>query len=143
MVDINMNTLNDALIGIDKKETAMAFYMRDNLMNTNTNNQIIDSLKKLRYYNIDLMTEERNYILDHLAQTINIELNNNWDSDIKSKTINDMILQIKQSQNYKLFLIMLNSRIGRAMVLSKFINYNDTFNFYDALTLNELQFLGY
>jgi len=112
-------------------------------MNTNTNNQIIDSLKKLRYYNIDLMTEEKNYILDHLAQTINIELNNNWDSDIKSKTINDIILQIKQSQNYKLFLIMLNTRIGRAMVLSKFINYNDTFNFYDALTLNELQFLGY
>ena len=143
MEDINMNSLNDALIGVDKNKTATAFYVRDKLMNINNNTQIINSLKKLGYYNIDMMFESKKYILDNISQLIVIELNNNWDSNIKYKTIDSIINQIKESQNYKVFENILHTKVGRSMILSKFISYHDTYEFYNTLTLEELAYLGY
>ena len=143
MEDINMNSLNDALIGVDKNHTATAFYVRDKLMNLNNNTQIINSLKKLGFYNIDMIFESKKYILDNIAQSIIIELNNNWESNIKYKTIDSIINLIKESQNYKLFDTMLHTRVGRSMVLSKFISHVDTFEFYNSLTIEELTYLGY
>lgn len=143
MNDINMSTINDALIGIDKNHTVNAFYIRDKLMNLNTNFQIINTMKKLGYYNIDIIVETKKFILDNIAKKIIIELNNNWDSSIKSKTVDNIIVEIKESLDYKLFIVMLNKKIGRAMELSKFVNYTDTCDFYNGLTLEELQFIGY
>lgn len=143
MEHINMSLINDALIGIDKNHTVNAFYIRDKLMNLNTNFQIINSMKKLGYYSIDITVETKKFILDNIAKKIIIELNNNWDSSIKSKTIDDIIVEIKESLDYKLFIVMLNKKIGRAMELSKFVNYTDTCDFYNGLTLEELQFIGY
>ena len=136
-----MNVLNDALIGFDRNPTANTFYIRDKLMNLNNNTQIINSLKKLGYYNIDMIFESKKYILDNISQTIIIELNNNWESNIKYKTIESLINQIKESQNYKIFENLLHNKLGRSMVLSKFISHVDTFEFYNNLTLEELTYL--
>ena len=143
MEDFNMSSINDALIGIDKNHTVNAFYIRDKLMNFNTNFQIISSMKKLGYYNIDIIVETKKFILDNIAKKIIIELNNNWDSAIKSRTIDNIILEIKESLDYKLFIVILNKKIGRAMELSKFVNHTDTCDFYNSLTLEELQYIGY
>ena len=136
-----MNSLNDALIGFDRNPTANTFYIRDKLMNLNNNTQIINCLKKLGYYNIDMIFESKKYILDNIAQSIIVELNNNWESNIKYKTIDSIINQIKESQNYKLFENVLHTKVGRSMVLSKFISHIDTCEFYNNLTLEELTVL--
>ena len=139
-----MNTINDALsklqiddnlLGNNKNYTVDTFYKRDNLMNINGNNQIINSLKKLGYYNIDQNNECNNYIS-------NFVLSKTKDMD-KTKTINKLFDEFKESTEYKNFVHNINSRIGRALVLSSFINSNDTLNFYNALTLEELNYLGY
>ena len=68
--DINMNSLKENLIGFDKNYTAEAFYIRDKLMNTNNNQQIISCLKKLRYYNIDIGFETKNIFWKTLVKKL-------------------------------------------------------------------------
>jgi len=142
-IDINMNSLKENLIGLDIHHTAEAFYIRDKLMNTNNNQQIINCLKKLRYYNIDIGFETKKYILENITQKIVLDLSNNWESPIKYRSINALIEEIKNTHNYKIFLYMLNARIGRSMNLSKYISHNDTLSFYNELSLEELQIICY
>ena len=139
-----MNTINDALsklkidddlLGKNKNYTVDTYYKRDELMNINGSNQIIHSLKKLGYYNIDQNFECNRYIIDSLM--LNSKILD------KTKTLNKLCDEFKETTEYKKFLNNINSRIGRALVLSSFINSNDTLNFYNALTLEELNYLGY
>jgi hypothetical protein len=139
-----MNTINDALsklkiddnlLGINKNYTIDTYYKRDALMNINGSDHIINSLKKLGYYNIDQNFECNRYIIDSLMLD-----SKNLD---KTKTIDKLSEEFKETTKYKTFVHNINSRIGRALVLSSFINSNDTLNFYNALTLEELNFLGY
>ena len=139
-----MNTINDALstlkidddlLGKNKNYTVDTYYKRDVVMNINGCDQIINSLKKLGYYNIDQNFECNRYIIDSLMLD-----SKNLD---KTKTIDKLSEEFKETTKYKTFVHNINSRIGRALVLSSFINSNDTLNFYNALTLEELNFLGY
>ena len=139
-----MNTINDALsklkiddnlLGINKNYTIDTYYKRDALMNINGSDHIINSLKKLGYYNIDQNFECNRYIIDSLMLD-----SKNLD---KTKTIDKLSEEFKETTKYKTFVHHINSRIGRALVLSSFINSNDTLNFYNALTLEELNYLGY
>lgn len=139
-----MNSINDALIklkidknllGKNKDYTIDSYCKRDNVMNINSNDQIVNSLKKLGYYNIDQNNECNNYISNSVLLK-----NKNLD---KSKTINELFDEFKQTSDYKNFVNNVNTRIGRALVLSSFINSGNLINFYDALTLEELNYLDW
>ena len=129
-----MNSDNN-LIGNDRLTTVNAYYLRNLEMNINNNNNIIKSLKKLGYYNLDVEEEYKRYYIDTLFKKIDNELSNNWDSSIKNKTINDLM-----SDNID---PSLTSRIDRSNILSKYLNKDDTLDFYNDLTLEELNYLGY
>jgi hypothetical protein len=139
-----MDTINEALsklkideklLGINKNYTIDTYYKRDLLMNINGCDHIINSLKKLRYYNIDQNFECNKFIIESLM------LNSKYLE--KTKTIDKLADEFKETAEYKNFLHNINLRIGRALVLSSFINSNDILNFYNALTLEELNYLGY
>ena len=133
--DLNKLKIDDNLLGTNKNYTVDTYYKRDELMNINGSNQIIHSLKKLGYYNIDQNFECNKYIIDSLM--LNSKILD------KTKTLDKLSNEFKETTEYKNFLNNINSRIGRALVLSSFINSNDTLNFYNALTLEELNYLDY
>lgn len=138
--------LEHTLNNIDKDTLVSSLYQRDLIKNYNNQEQIINCLKKLNYYTIDLHQEQKNFILDFLNNIISYELKKDWDSDIKNKRINELIEYIKNTSDYQRFEYNLNYRVSRAFVLSKYIsipNSNSTYYFYNDLTIDELTQLDY
>jgi hypothetical protein len=136
--------LKHTLNNIDKDTLVSSLYQRDLIKNYNNQEQIINCLKKLNYYSIDLHQEQKKFILDFLNNIIYFELRKNWDSDIKNKSINELIEFIKNTSDYQRFEYNLNYRISRAFILSKYINNsNSTFLFYNDLSIEELTQLDY
>lgn len=111
------------------------YYSRDIESNLNNSQTIIKALTKLGYYNINIQSELYDYYLDSLLVKIKNELKNNWNSSIRNKTLNDLITYEASPS--------LISRIERANVLSVYLTKEDTFDFYNSLTLEELNYLGY
>lgn len=132
---LNKLKIDENLLGKNKDYTIDSYCKRDNVMNINSNDQIVNSLKKLGYYNIDQNFECNRYIIDSLMLD-----SKNLD---KTKTINKLSEEFKETTKYKTFVHNINSRIGRALVLSSFINSGNSNNFYNALTLEELNYLGW
>ena len=131
----NLIKIDYNLIGIDRLNTVNAYYHRDNVLNVNNNENIIKCLKKLDYYNLNIDIEIRKNYIDTLLKKIGNELSTNWDSSIKNKTINELIV-------YEIDQLLVN-KIDRSNYLSKYLDKNDLFDFYNDLTLEELQYLGY
>jgi hypothetical protein len=135
----NIVGFENSMIGVDCNNTINAYYQRDISMNLNNTNTIVQSLKKLGYYNLNLNLEEEIYLK---AQVINWIKNNSY-SQFVNLSLQDIISQIKNTEDYSRFINRLNSRIERASNLSNLVNTTDTFDFYSALTLDELNYLGY
>lgn len=131
-----MNSFDHNLIGIDHNTTVNIYYLRDVQMNINNNETIINSLKKLGYYNIESVLI--NHQINNVLLKIKNELSNNFQSSIRSKTLNEIITD-EYNEHANLF----SERIERTNILSKFLTKNDTLDFYNSLTLEELSFLGY
>lgn len=127
-------------IGYDHQTTVNSYYNRDVQLNLNNNNTIIKSLKKLGYYNIDLDTETKHLSLSLLLQKIHNELTSNWESQIKNKTLSELLSNNVYTDQRYTYLI---TKHNRSLVLSEYINSTDTFDFYNNLTLKELNYLGY
>jgi hypothetical protein len=127
------------MVGIDLNSTINAYYQRDISMNLNNANTIIKHLRKLGYYNINLNVEEELYLK---FQIINWVKNNSCLLSA-NVTLNDIISQIKNSEDYMHYRDKLYSKIERTNNLCRFISSTDTYEFYSALTLNELNYIGY
>ena len=137
-----MEYYNDNL-PLDKISIITSLYKRDLIKNYFPQEQVIKYLKQLNYYNIDTHKESKKYLINTINNMISIELNNNFNS-IKNKTIQQLIFQIKQSDDYKNFISKINTNIERAFVLSKYIiECNNVLNFYNALTIEELNDLHF
>ena len=115
--------------------TVNMYYSRDLEMNLNNQHTIIKALDKLGYYNINIQSELYNFYLESLISKIKNELTNNWNSSIKNKTINELL--VYDSNPY------LMNKVDRSNTLSEYLTKNDTFDFYNSLTLEELEYLGY
>ena len=137
------NVINYELVGIDHKTTIDAYYKRDVDMELNNSDTVIKAIKKLNYYNINYDNENKNYFLKKLTNILTDELYLNWNSDIKNKTINQILDDIKESKDYSIFNDNLNYRINRNLQLEEYIQCIDIYYFYNALTLQELNYLGY
>ena len=119
----------------DHRIIVNSYYSRDVEMNLNNQQTIIKALTKLRYYNIDIQSELNNFYLESLITKITNELKTNWDSSIKDKTLNE-IMTCESCPS-------LIHRFERGQELSRFLTKDDTFDFYNNLTLDELGYLGY
>ncbi len=130
---ISMATINNALIGIEKDYTVQAYIARDKSMNFNPNEQIIFSLSKLGYYNINAQYEINKFLNNKLFI---LPLDT-------TKTINEIYDTIMTTNEYKTFIDNLNNNIGRSFYLSKYIDSSDLEGFYNDLTLEELSYIGW
>ena len=120
-------TSNHELIGVDRNMTIQLYCERDAKMNISSN-QIPLYLKKLGYYNINVVMENKTFLNNMLKKNVSMTNQN-----------------IKNSNAYEHFKKNLNHRLMRAIQLSTHINNttNDNFAFYNDLTLDELDCLGY
>jgi len=144
MENYNMEILKMEISNITKNSIITSLYKRDLIKNYFPQDQILNYLKQLNYYNIDIGKETKIYLINKLNELISNELNTNFHSDIKNKTIEEQIAFIKESNEYKNFIVSLNNKIQRAFALSKHIvDCNNVLNFYNDLTLEELQQLKY
>jgi hypothetical protein len=138
-----MELLKHELKNLDKNSIIISLSTRDELKNYFPQDQIVKYLTQLEYYNIDISKESKNYLISNLNKIIMLELNNDINSNIKYKTIDELLNFIKESNDYKNFISYLNHKIERAFLLSKFIGEcNNVHNFYQALTLEELNQLN-
>lgn len=111
------------------------YYIRDNEMELNNNSTIIKAMVKLRYYNINLDKEINNYYIDKVLEKIKNELTTNFNSNVRNKTLNELI-------NFDVDPAII-VRYNRSMELFNFLDKTDTYDFYNSLTINELEYLGY
>ena len=130
---ISMNDINTVLIGIEKDYTVQAYLKRDKSMNLIPNEQIIYSLSKLGYYNINVQFEINKFLNNKL---FNLPLDT-------SKTIDEIYQDIMKTDEYTKFWNNLNTNIGRSMCLSKYIDSSDIEGFYNDLTIDELNYIGW
>ena len=106
--------------------------------------QIIKYLKDLNYYSVDTDKEVKKYLINNLCKIISDKLEYDFYSNINEKNIAEILEEIKSSNDYKKFVTQINKNVERGFVLSKFISdCNNILNFYNALTLEELNKLNY
>ncbi len=105
------------------------------LKNANYDQQlvIINELTKLNYYNFN-----QNKIIKRYTK---LYIYNNLDNrDLK---INDLIIQYKNTEEYKKLLQYINHQISRSIKLSKYLSTLNLLEFYKDCSLEELEYLGY
>ena len=127
------------LIGLDKTSTINAYYARDINMNINNSQNIVHSLKKLGFCEIDMITEEHLYVKNKVICWIKSSAYLN----LVNTNLSDIISEIRNSNDFRQFKDHLIRRIRRTEELNIHINDADTYNFYSRLTLEELNHLGY
>jgi hypothetical protein len=139
-----MDTYDDDITNVDKNSLIKYLCQRDLLKNYFPKDQIIKYLKDLNYYNVDTSKEVKKYLINTLAKVISDELTYDFYSSMNDQKVGELLEKIKLSNEYKIFINQLNKNIERGFVLSKFISdCNNILNFYNALTLEELNKLNY
>lgn len=140
---LNMSLINESLIGIDYKHTVNAYVLRDKLMNLDPATQITSCLNKLGYMNINVLEEAKSFLIDLTTKNLKMSLMNNWESSLKNMTIDNYMDTLKETNEYKNFINSINYRIKRAFELSTYVSSNNIEGFYNSLTFDELNFVGY
>lgn len=144
MENYSMTHVSNELSNIDKNSIITSLYQRDLIKNYFPREQVLKYLKELNYYNIDIDKETKIYLISELNKLIMEELNINFNSNIKTQTIDENLICIKESNEYKMFVSKLYNKIERAIILSKHIGEcNNILNFYNDLTLEELNQINY
>jgi len=139
-----MDTYDDDIMNVDKNSLIKYLCQRDLLKNYFPKDQIIKYLKDLNYYNVDTSKEIKKYLINSLSKVISDELTYDFYSSLNDQKVGEILEKIKLSIEYKSFTNQLNKNIERGFVLSKFISdCNNILNFYNALTLEELNKLNY
>jgi hypothetical protein len=139
-----MDTYDDDITNVDKNSLIKYLCQRDLLKNYFPKDQIIKYLKDLNYYNVDTSKEVKKYLINTLAKVISDELTYDFYSSMNDQKVGELLEKIKLCDEYKIFINQLNKNIERGFVLSKFISdCNNILNFYNALTLEELNKLNY
>ena len=133
------STFEPSLIGLDKANTINAYYQRDLNLNLNNANTIAQCLTKLGYHQLNVNITEEVFIKSKIISWIK----NNPYSNFPNVMLVDIINDIRNSTEYLQFADRLNHRIARYNELGNFTNSSDIYAFYSALTLDELNHLGY
>lgn len=139
-----MDIYEEEMVNVDKNSIIKYLCQRDLLKNYFPKDQIIKYLKDLNYYSVDTDKEVKKYLINNLCKIISDKLEYDFYSNINEKNIAEILEEIKSSNDYKKFVTQINKNVERGFVLSKFISdCNNILNFYNALTLEELNKLNY
>jgi hypothetical protein len=126
------------LIGEVKDVTVKAYIVRDSKYGIDSKTHIEHSLRKLGYLDFHAHLKINQYINDRICKYIQ-----NTIDVVSGNEVDEMKERIKNDNMYKTFLDDLNNTVLRVKDLSKFIGSSDVEAFYNALTLDELNFIGY
>jgi hypothetical protein len=125
-------------IGENKEYTINAYLARDKELGIKPSEYIVRCLSKLGYLNFNARLKINQYInneiCDYIHNTIDV---------ISGNDIEKMKEQIKDSIEYKNFCDSIYKEEKYASKLSEFIGTDNIEEFYNSLTLDELNFLGY
>ena len=143
MSSFNMSQINESLIGIDFNTTVNAYILRDKLMNINANEHVMHCLQKLGYFNLNMPEEIQKFLVNQTITKIQLALTDSMDSTYRYKTIDQVMEEIKNSNEFSDFMNKLNHRFSKALNLSVFLKNTNMDKFYNALSLEELVYLGY
>ena len=117
----------------DLQKLSDTYYQRDCEMNLDPKKQIYQSLQKLRYINIDPVVEENNFKLFLLKK--------------KLKDFNELLQYKEDIENSNELEKFRKKLKQRGEYLSKFLEspnlINDNKGFYNSLTFEELEYIGY
>ena len=116
---------------------ATIYYERDLKMNLTPENQIKQSLKKLKYLSSDYEMMKKYFVKNNLITKLSSE---ELDTSL---SINEIIKQIENSFEYLLYCQYLDTIKERSIVLQKYLISNDIKSFYNSCTEEELEYLGY
>jgi uncharacterized membrane protein len=116
---------------------ATMYYERDLQMNLKPENQIKQSLEKLKYLNANYELMRKDFIKNKLTAKLSLD-----DLDT-SLTINELIKQIEDNTEYLSYCQYLDNSKKRGSELEKFLISNDVKDFYNSCTEEELAYLGY
>jgi hypothetical protein len=123
----------------DKESLAGEYYLRDKNMGANNSKTILDSMKKLGYYNIDSKTREETFIKNQILGYLK-------GKSYEEFTTSNLIFlteSIKHSEDFLKYKKRILLDIERSKELSKYLEETDTQKFYQNLTIEELNYLGY
>jgi hypothetical protein len=138
-----MSQINEALIGIDFNTTVNAYLVRDKLMNINSNDHVIHCLQKLGYFNLNMPVEIQKFLVNQTTKKIQLSLTDDMDSTYRYKTVDQIMEEVKNSNEFSDFMKKLNHRFSKALNLSVFLKNPNMEKFYNSLSLEELVHLGY
>jgi len=116
-----------------KEEIIQLYTQRDKEMNLNPQTMIMKSLLKLKYININESDEKKKMVNSYKVDLLNYQ----------DKTVSELIHNLQHTTMHDSFLQNLDNRLKRSVQLSKYINLDTIEPFYQALTVEELSYLGY
>lgn len=133
---LNMDTIRQTLGTIDKFQLINSKYIKDKITNNNNQERIITHMKKLGYFNFNMIEESKKFLLNLLS------MNQTYD-DFNGLTLNEIFVVLKNTDAYKAFEKETNYKISRSVLLTKYLfNQNDTYSFYNDLTVEELNIIS-
>jgi hypothetical protein len=121
-----------------KQEQIQLYMERDNTLQINPRDQIRFSLDKLGYNYVNKEQETTDFIKNYFLYAIKI-----GDYNPEIMEYNNWLAEFKDSCTYKKFLINLDDKIARSIILSKYAGTDKINEFYNACTLSELYYVGY
>lgn len=137
--DIIMNQPN-----LQREEIVNAYLERDIELNLDSPENRVKNLNKLGY-TIEKINEYKNkkqqeYIMNYVANRYNEYIHNNF--EIGYMNFGEIINNYENSQEYQRVEQRCNEKLQRYNVLSQYID-GTNFDFYNALTRDELIYLGW
>ncbi len=132
---------DEELIKTDHDYIAEVYCARDKALDLKSEDQILNSLIKLGYYNINTAKETNKFISKQLQKKI-LQQQSQYDQSFMSKTISQIKDDFIVSDEYIKFQDSLNRRVQRALTLSAHTHHRIISMFYKDLTIEELIYLG-
>lgn len=124
----------------NQEEIIKLYLERDMVSSTTTQDIVINALKKLGFYNYDIETElrqyEKLYVIKQISESFDL---------VRDESINTIINRYHESDDYKNLHTKFVNRQNRSNFLHSNMDayFENLHTFYCALTLNELEYLGY
>jgi hypothetical protein len=87
--------------------------------------------------------EIQKFLVSETTKKIQLSLTDDMDSTYRYKTVDQIMEEVKNSKEFNEFMTRLNHRFARAVTLSNFFKNPDMEKFYNSLSLEELNYLGY
>ena len=124
----------------NQEEIIKLYLERDITLASPAQDIVINALKKLGFYNYDIETDlrryEKSYVLEQITESFDL---------VRDESINTMITRYRNLDDYKNLQARCENRQNRSNLLHSNMDayFENLHTFYSALTIDELEYLGY